>query len=88
MNIVNLNIIPALGLQCRFNNLNYLDTVLSVTIAPLAVSLFFGIVYWYRWMVARAYKLKMQEVGGQTIIYLFLLFTFLGAWCLLWQRHY
>jgi len=45
LGIVNFDLVPSLGLQCRFNSFDYIDRMLAVTISPLIIAFILGIFY-------------------------------------------
>ena len=46
-NIVNADIVPALGLNCTFSGFDYIAKMLVVTMVPIALSLFLLVAYHY-----------------------------------------
>ena len=45
LNILNLNIVPALGFACRIKDFDYIDTLVGITLAPLAFAAFIFLLY-------------------------------------------
>ena len=62
--VLNLDIVPSLGLQCRFQSLNYMDTVVSVTTFPMFVVAFLGIVFVYKLQIGKARGLSFADSGA------------------------
>ena len=45
LKILNLNIVPALGFACRIKDFDYIDTLVGITLAPLAFAAFLSSLY-------------------------------------------
>mmetsp|Transcript_86907 Transcript_86907/g.168334 ORF Transcript_86907/g.168334 Transcript_86907/m.168334 type:complete len:503 (-) Transcript_86907:1300-2808(-) len=56
--VVNLDIIPSLGLQCSFEGFDYISTVTLVTLTPIAVTVLLIFVYF---VVSRDRHSKLEE---------------------------
>ena len=68
--LVNLDIVPALGLECAFNKFNYIDKMLLVTLTPLALALLL--------MIGLSYAFKTKNEKAKNVIsYLLLLLSYL-----------
>ena len=68
--LVNLDIVPALGLECAFNNFSYIYKMVLVTMTPLALALLLAIGFAY------SFKTK-NEKAKNVISYLLLFLTYL-----------
>jgi hypothetical protein len=74
LGIFNLDVVPALGLQCWFASFDYVNKLVTVTLVPVAISGVLGLQMILAYMssdaTARAKKVKLAS-------YLFLMLTFL-----------
>ena len=72
--LMNLNIVPALGLQCRFNGFDYVDTMILITVAPLVMASLIGLAYILQLLATRN---KPTRLSSEKFFYAFLLLTYL-----------
>eukprot|EP00613_Pedinella_sp_CCMP2098_P051162 CAMPEP_0171819638 /NCGR_PEP_ID=MMETSP0992-20121227/2322_1 /TAXON_ID=483369 /ORGANISM="non described non described, Strain CCMP2098" /LENGTH=558 /DNA_ID=CAMNT_0012433939 /DNA_START=1066 /DNA_END=2742 /DNA_ORIENTATION=- len=67
LNVLNLDLVPALGMGCAFDGFDYVDKMMVMTLAPVVVAIPLLVGYW------RATDHKK----GQGLFYAFLFLTFL-----------
>jgi Na+/H+ antiporter NhaD/arsenite permease-like protein len=76
--IFNLNVLPALGIQCWFNDFNYIDSMMTLTVVPLAVAALIFFMYLASSLRAKLGKQteEQRKARAQFYSFLFLLLTF------------
>jgi len=77
LGIFNFDIVPSLGLSCRFPSFDYVTRMIIVTIVPLFLALALGVAYCIFYYVDQIKKKKRSNLRTQTIVTLFLLLTFI-----------
>jgi hypothetical protein len=63
LNILNLNIVPALGFACRIKDFDYIDTLVGITLAPLAFAAFLCLLY-----ILQTANRKLKEKSAQKLV--------------------
>ena len=74
LSIFNMDVVPALGLQCYFDSFDYIDKLTVVTVGPLAVASMLGVQFVLSLCSSDPAKRKKRV---QLVSYLFLMLTFL-----------
>jgi len=75
LGIFNLDVVPALGLQCWFDSFDYIKKLVMVTVGPLAIAVVLGVQYALTLCCSSDPAKKKKRV--QLVSYLFLMLTFL-----------
>jgi hypothetical protein len=77
--ILNLDVLPALGIQCWFNGFNYIDSMIYMTASPLMLAVLIFVLYlspsmWAKW---RGNRTEEEQPARKTFYFFaFLLLTF------------